>query len=115
MLDLTKWSNSDLKNRFAVAQVAEKHDWPEPLVWSLALEDKTDLELFKELGWGLRTWDVWNWNDCDKRFGDEWPGQIPALRPLNLISSDFTALKSGLSSAGTCVNVLWALSALTVS
>jgi hypothetical protein len=25
----------------------------------------------------------------------------------NLISGDFTALKSGLSSAGTCVNVLW--------
>lgn len=70
--------NSDLKAGFTVAQVSEKHGWPEPLVWSLALEGKTDLERFKELGWGLRTWDVWDWNDCDKRFGDKWPGQIPA-------------------------------------
>jgi len=29
-------------------------------------------------GWGLRTWDQWEWNDCDKRFGDDWPGRIPA-------------------------------------
>ena len=48
------------------------------MVWSLALEDKEDLERFKKLGWGLRTWDQWEWNDCDKRFGDEWPGRIPA-------------------------------------
>jgi len=20
----------------------------------------------------------WEWNDCDKRFGDDWPGRIPA-------------------------------------
>jgi len=30
------------------------------------------------LGWGLRAWDNWNFNDLDRRFGDEWPGQIPA-------------------------------------
>jgi len=27
------------------------------LAWSLRLEGKTDQEKFKELGWGLRTWD----------------------------------------------------------
>jgi len=48
------------------------------MVWSLALEDKDDQERFKELGWGLRTWDQWEFNSCDKRFGDEWPGRIPA-------------------------------------
>lgn len=69
--------NSNLKSGFTVSQVSEKHGWPEPLVWSLALEGKTDFERFKELDWGLRTWDVWDWTDCDKRFGDEWPGQIP--------------------------------------
>ena len=47
-------------------------------VYSLALKDKEDLERFKEVGWGLRTWDLWEWNDCDKRFGDDWPGRIPA-------------------------------------
>jgi len=70
--------NSDLKRGFTVPQVAEKHGWPVPLVWSLALEGKEDLERFRELKWGLRTWDLWNWNDCDKRFGDNWPGRIPA-------------------------------------
>jgi DNA modification methylase len=70
--------NTDLSRGFTVAQVAEKHGWTEPMVWSLALEGKDDLKRFKELNWGLRTWDLWDWNDCDKRFGDDWPGRIPA-------------------------------------
>ena len=24
------------------------------------------------------TWDQWNFNECDERFGDDWPGRIPA-------------------------------------
>ena len=70
--------NADLLKGFTVSQVAEKHGWAEPMVWSLALEGKEDLQRFKALNWGLRTWDLWNWNDCDKRFGDDWPGRIPA-------------------------------------
>jgi len=66
--------NADLSQGFTVAQVAEKHGWTDPMVWSLALEDKNDRDRFKELGWGLRTWDQWEFNDCDKRFGDDWPG-----------------------------------------
>ena len=48
------------------------------LAWALRLEGKTDQEKFKELGWGLRTWDQWNFNECDERFGDDWPDRIPA-------------------------------------
>ncbi len=76
--ELPKSPNADLKRGFTVPQVAEKHGWTEPLVWSIALEGKDDLDRFKALNWGLRTWDLWNWNDCDKRFGDDWPGRIPA-------------------------------------
>ena len=47
------------------------------LAWALRLEGKTDQEKFKELGWGLRTWDQWYFNECDERFGDDWPGRIP--------------------------------------
>jgi hypothetical protein len=61
---LAKLINADLSRGFTVAQVAEKHNWTEPMVWSLALEAKEDLERFKELSWGLRTWDLWEWNDC---------------------------------------------------
>jgi biotin operon repressor len=71
-------TNSDLTQGFTVSQVAQKHGWTEPMVWSLALEGKDDQDRFKELGWGLRTWDQWDFNDCDKRFGDDWPGRIPA-------------------------------------
>ena len=78
MPELANLLNTDLSRGFTVAQVAEKHGWAEPMVWSLSLEGKDDLERFKELNWGLRTWDLWNWNDCDKRFGDDWPGRIPA-------------------------------------
>jgi len=59
-------------------QVAKEHRCPEPLVWSIALEGKSDYERFKSLNWGLRAWDYWYFNDLDPRFGDRWPGQIPA-------------------------------------
>ncbi len=48
------------------------------LAWALLLAGKTDQEKFTALGWGLRTWDRWYFNDCDQRFGDDWPGRIPA-------------------------------------
>ncbi len=70
--------NSELKQGFTVSQVAEKHGWPESLVWAVKLDGKDDLGKCHELQWGIRTWDNWYWTDCDKRFGDEWPGRIPA-------------------------------------
>ena len=78
MPELANPPNTDLSRGFTVSQVAEKHAWTEPMVWSLALEGKDDLERFRELGWGLRTWDQWKFNECDRRFGDDWPGRIPA-------------------------------------
>jgi len=64
MPELAKLVNTDLSRGFTVPQVAEKYEWKEPMVWSVALEGKDDLERFKELKWGLRTWELWNWNDC---------------------------------------------------
>ena len=64
MAALPNLLNSDLARGFTVAQVAEKHGWPEPMVWCLALEGKDDLQRFKALMWGLLTWDHWYWNDC---------------------------------------------------
>ncbi|MBC8441740.1 MAG: ParB N-terminal domain-containing protein [Deltaproteobacteria bacterium] len=78
MLILTKSPNTDLSQGLTIPQVAAKHGWTEPMLWSWVLEGKSDQSRFKDLGWGLRTWDLWNFNDCDHRFGDEWPGRIPA-------------------------------------
>jgi DNA modification methylase len=78
MAALPNLPNIDLQKGFTVSQVAKKHGWPESLVWSLKLEGKEDLPKCHELQWGIRTWDNWYFTDCDKRFGDEWPGRIPA-------------------------------------
>ena len=85
MPELAFLLNSDLQKGFTVAQVAEKHGWPESLVWSIKLEEKDDLAKYQEIQWGLRTWDDWKWTDCDKRFGDEWPGRIPAQLIAHLL------------------------------
>jgi len=46
------------------------------IAWALSLERRTDKEKFKELGWGLRTWGHWYFNDLDLRFGDSWPARL---------------------------------------
>ena len=43
--------NADLERGFTVTQVAEKHGWTEPIVWSPALKGKDDLERLNRLKW----------------------------------------------------------------
>jgi hypothetical protein len=50
MAALPNSANADLFRGLTVAQVAEMHGWSDPMVWSLALEGKTDHDRFKELG-----------------------------------------------------------------
>ena len=70
MPELANPLNADLSRGFTVAQVAEKHacpvgpedrtgGWTEPMAWSLALEGKDNLQRFKELNRGLRTWQLY--------------------------------------------------------
>jgi len=49
MPELAILISADLKRGFTVAQVAEKHGWPESLVWSIALKCKSDMDKFKAL------------------------------------------------------------------
>ncbi len=76
----TSFSNIDnlLSQGHDMEYIARHYHMDLALAWALRLEGKTDQEKFKELGWGLRTWDQWNFNECDERFGDDWPGRIPA-------------------------------------
>jgi len=69
--------------------VSKEHGCPEPLVWSIALEGKSDQSRFKALNWGLRTWDVWNWNDC-----------LPREIHVNDSEAYFTGVTSGLGMNG---------------
>jgi len=48
---LAKWPIHDLKEGFTISQVAEKHGWPESIVWAIALDSKNDLDRFRELQW----------------------------------------------------------------
>jgi len=43
MPQLAKWVNGDLLKGFTVPQVAQKHGWPELLVWSRALVNKDEI------------------------------------------------------------------------
>ena len=102
--------NSDLKKGFTVTQVAEKHCWPESLVWAVKLSGKDDLDKYRELQWGIRTWDYWSWTDCDRRFGDDWPGRIPAQLIAHLLfffsrENDliFDPMAGGGVTADTCL------------
>jgi hypothetical protein len=67
-----------IKTGKTVNQAAMENNCPPAVAWSVALENRDDWERFRLLGWGLRTWDYWFYNDVDKRFGDDWPGRIPA-------------------------------------
>jgi hypothetical protein len=76
--DLFDKIHQDFKSGFSIPDIAKKYFVPQPLVWSVILQEKTDQERFKNLNWGLRTWDNWYFSDVDHRFGDNWPGRIPA-------------------------------------
>ncbi len=77
MPELANQPKADLSKGFTVGLVAEKYacparpvapadgtgvgqedrtgGWTEPMVWSIALEGKDDLQRFKALNWGLRS------------------------------------------------------------
>ena len=76
--DLFNKMLKDFKSGSCIPDIAQQYLVPQPLVWSVVLQEKTDQERFKDLNWGLRTWDNWYFNDVDHRFGDDWPGRIPA-------------------------------------
>jgi hypothetical protein len=76
--ELFKKIHQDFKCGSSIPDIAQKYSAPQPLVWSVILQEKTDQERFKALNWGLRAWDNWYFNDVDHRFGDPWPGRIPA-------------------------------------
>ena len=61
----TNFGNIDnlLSQGRSMEYIARHYNMDLPLVWALRLEGKTDQGKFKELGWGLRTWDQWNFNE----------------------------------------------------
>jgi DNA modification methylase len=112
MPTLAKWVNSDLSKGFTVPQVANKHDWPESMVWSQALKEKDDKARFKELNWGIRKCDLWNFNDCDKRFGDVWPGRIPAQLVAHILyffSKQDDLIFDPMAGGGVCADTCLAM------
>ncbi|MEA3414898.1 MAG: hypothetical protein U9R02_01890 [Thermodesulfobacteriota bacterium] len=78
--------NNLLSQGHDMEYIARHYNMDFALVWALRLEGKTDQEKFKELGWGLRTWDQWYFNECDERFGDDWPARHRS-RPKEMVSA----------------------------
>jgi hypothetical protein len=112
MPQVAKSVKADLLKGFTVPQVAQKHDWPEPLVWSQTLVNADDFDRFKALQWGIRTWDVWNFVDCDNRFGDEWPGRIPAQLVAHILyffSEPNDLVFDPMAGGGVCADTCLAM------
>ena len=65
-------------NAKGLAAEAERLGIRETDAWAAALDGMEDKAIFEKLDWGIRTWDNWAFNSCDNRFGEEWPGRIPA-------------------------------------
>ncbi|MBW2341100.1 MAG: hypothetical protein JRF50_12300 [Deltaproteobacteria bacterium] len=53
-----------LSQGYDMQYIARHYNMDLPLVWTLRLEEKTYQEKFKELGWGLLTWDQLDFNEC---------------------------------------------------
>jgi hypothetical protein len=112
MFEFTKWVNIDLSKGFTVPQVAQKHGWPESLVWSQVLVNADDVDRFKALQWGIRTWDVWNFMECDSRFGDDWPGRIPAQLVAHILyffSEPGDLVLDPMAGGGVCADTCLAM------
>ena len=92
--DLVQSIRYFLGEGLSVTEIAEEQGYPEPLVWSIVFEGKTDQERFESLNWGLRTWDHWYWNDIDYRFGDNWPARHRS-RPDEAVSPAGLSLRRG--------------------
>jgi len=93
-----------------IPDIAQKYFVPQTLIWSVILQEKTDQKRFKDLNWGLRTWDNWYFNDVDHRLGDDWPGRIPAqlvAHTLFYFSQEndlvFDPMAGGAVVADTCL------------
>lgn len=111
MPGLAFWPNSDLSQGFTVARTAQKHGWPEPLVWSQALKGKDDLSRFYALNWDHRPWDVWDFK-ADKRFGDERPDQIPGqviAHILYYFSNQNDLVFDPMAGSGVCPDTCLAM------
>lgn len=70
-----------------VEQAAQEYHLDIPLAWSIRMDGLSDSDRFglapsndnaQNLKWGPYPYDVWNFSQCDTRFGDMWPGRIPA-------------------------------------
>ncbi|WP_457553175.1 ParB N-terminal domain-containing protein [Desulfobacula sp.] len=112
--EMPRWAfplNSDLVKGLTVPQVAEKHGWPEPLVWSLALKGKDDQSRFEALNWNLIPWDVWEFNE-DTRFGDQGMDRIPSQVIANILyffSNQNDLIFDPMSASSMCADTCLAL------
>jgi len=70
-----------------IQKATEEYCIDVPLAWSIRMDGLSDMDRFgfapsndnaKNLKWGPYPYDFWNFATCDQRFGDAWPGRIPA-------------------------------------
>ena len=68
-----------------VEDIEKTHAIDETLAWAIIVQGKSDQERFELLDFEPKVYNVWNYSECDKRMGQEYPGQIPGQIVLNAL------------------------------
>jgi len=83
---------NQFKQKKSVEELAEFHNLETVPIWSIVLEDKTDIERFnlfinnkKEEKRRPKVYNVWNFSKCDPHLGIKHPGRIPGQISMNLL------------------------------
>lgn len=75
--ELEKFCKDQASRGQGAEQIAEAQDVSRQLVEAILLQGKTDEQRLETLKIGIQPYDVWNFTQCDPRFGCEYPGRIP--------------------------------------
>ncbi len=78
-------TNKKFEEGKTIDELATFYHFDQTLTWAIVLQDRSDKERFELLDFEPKVYDVWNYSECDKLMGQEYPGQIPGQIVLNAL------------------------------
>jgi hypothetical protein len=86
----TQLFDQEYQSGMTPEEIASSHNLDEPLVWSIILKDKDDIERFNLFGRNDKEkipqiYNIWNFVDRDPRLGVKYAGNIPGQIAMNVL------------------------------
>ena len=78
-------TQSFLEQGKSMEWIADHYSLDMPLLWATRLQEKSDLERMEEVNFPIRPYDVWNFANCHKLCGIDYPGRIPGQIVANVL------------------------------